>query len=243
MKKLEELTDKEYRALDKAGMLYVMYPKATGHLMNDLYSDGISEAENIKNGDWVHTGYDLLPFGRIIHCVGRKHVEVKSAQGSGTMVCIADCTLATPKEIESHLIAEAKRRYPKGTKVKTTTNKALVKVVSDTFSCTSSNNIMVTCEGDLVSPCTMYDGNKWAEIIKEEEIRIGGYEVEFKEGEIKIGCQTISNTDIVFIQKVSDFVLNNGLSLTFHEDGKIEEHTADNSITFETLGKIIDKLK
>jgi len=35
MKQLKDLTKKEYESLDKAGMLYVFYPEATGNYKND----------------------------------------------------------------------------------------------------------------------------------------------------------------------------------------------------------------
>lgn len=110
MKHLKELTQDEYNNLKKAGMLTILYPEATGNYELDKL-DNCTEYFNekfgrptCKVGDWVHTNYSPLPFGKINKFYDAMHAEVVSAQGSGTMCTIYDLRSATPSEIESHLI-------------------------------------------------------------------------------------------------------------------------------------------
>lgn len=51
MKQLRDLTEKEYNKLDKIGMLYVLYPEATGEYMKDMGKT--HPLDLFKIGDYV----------------------------------------------------------------------------------------------------------------------------------------------------------------------------------------------
>jgi len=241
MKQLKDLTKKEYESLDKIDMLEILYPEATGEYYNDCQPECNDESK-FKVGDWVHTGYKFLPFGKIKRFIDIAHVEVVCAQGSGTMVTVDKCRLATSEEVKSHLIKEAKRRgYKHGSII----NSLITLGTKHTLDMTYSKGLYDGVRTDMFwyGGGLIYKQGKWAEIIKEEPIKIGGYEVEFFDKYFKIGCMSFSKSDIFKILTMNSFVLERGLSFTFNEDGDIEEHC--NNIKFDenVLNKILEKFQ
>ena len=150
--------------------------------------------------------------------------------------------LATPKEIESHLISEAKRRGY-------TLNATYLSLIGDIFIHSGSyrydfkSDILYAIGQGTGFVYDIYSKGKWAEIIKEEPIKIGGHEVELFDDYFKVGCMSFSKSDILKILTMHSFVLERGLSFTFNEDGKIEEHCNGIEFNDEVLQKILKKLK
>lgn len=155
--------------------------------------------------------------------------------------------LATPEEIASHLIEEAKRRYPIGTEFKSLWDNNLIRTIMDDEFYLHSSNILV----NKGSECDVYNANdgQWAEIIKEEPIKVGGYEVEFRKGEVKVGCKTISNADIKLIKDVYSIQDRINMSfafshtnedIVFYEDKPLSQAY---TIKYDNLSKIIEKLQ
>jgi hypothetical protein len=151
--------------------------------------------------------------------------------------------IMTEEEIESHLIKEAKRRgFVKGVEycsARLTESKETIQSNLKYYSKKNTSDLddMLT---DGWGGCVYY-GGKWGRIIKEEPISIGEHEVEFNKGEIKVGCKTIKNEDVIFIEKAIEVVLHLGLPITLHEDGDIG--VGDELVHNEDFNKIIEKLK
>src|SRR6056297_298776 len=164
MKQLKDLTKKEYESLDKIDMLEILYPEATGEYYNDCQPECNDESK-FKVGDWVHTGYKFLPFGKIKRFIDIAHVEVVCAQGSGTMVTVDKCRLATSEEVESHLIKEAKRRYPIGTKFYSLYDESEHNEITTNDFFLHPSGVLVNKGSDKDVYFSKY--NRWAEIIKE----------------------------------------------------------------------------
>jgi hypothetical protein len=109
---------------------------------------------------------------------------------------------ATPKEVETALIAEAKKRGFKGRKVKTLDRGDNGIAWGDSLEYDSKNDSLY---GDSGGTGIIYKQGQWAEIIKEDKIMIGGYEVEkIDKGGIKIGCKKMSIENIMTIKNFMD---------------------------------------
>jgi hypothetical protein len=251
MKKLKDLTEKEYKKLIKADLLQVLYPEVTGDYVNDctdFYRN--YKKSKFKNGYWVKVikgGNNASDFNKLIGVNGRGVYDlvgwetelfridgdIKKFNGEGYVdnqycyplkwndhyagyVYEKALESATPSEIEAHLIEEAKRRgYKQGVVVKSFHNRNTWALQGD---------VRYIEETDSLSDrmTYLYQKGKWAEIIKEEKIKIGGYEVEFKKGEIKVGCKYFTNYMIKCLDEVSKFC-----------------KSTDNVITVNTYGDIL----
>lgn len=205
MKNLNKLTEKEYKSLDKAGMLYVLYPEATGDYNKDKDTNEVPYTLHIKQGEWLRVGDEIS------RCEEGMLITYPRA---------LNCSKATPLEIEAHLIEEAKKRGLLS---------ACVKLI-DIQGC----EIMWARDCNMFSytPLTdsltahssiIYKQGKWAEIVKEQPIKIGGHEVKFEKGQIKVGCKTIPNefteTLINFINEFQELNLH---SIEINSMGDIE---------------------
>jgi hypothetical protein len=224
MKKLNNLTDKEYKKLDKAGMLYVLYPEATGDYELDV-KDSCGAVPTFKVGDWVYTGYSPLSFGRIESFYDVKHVEIKCAQGSGTIVCVDRLKLATPSEIEQHLMEYAKKTYKVGMNVISPYTGREVIIKDTNFKYPGGGVTVYTdnCWSYIYTP-----GQGWAEIIKEEVIKIGGHEVKKHSLGINIGCEEFNTGELCTISRLfnickkEDMVISiNDEELVVNKNGKV----------------------
>jgi hypothetical protein len=152
----------------------------------------------------------------------------------------------TPSEIEAHLIAEAKRRgYKEGTKFKSyfdDGNKIRTIEKYDrktpikfyyTKNTDSLRSAMYTNYGEFCSNPSVYQDGQWAEIIKDEPIKIGGYEVKFKNGRIKVGCETVSNDTLKALEITSELCSDIGIDLHLNSNGDItitHNHDRDGNI-------------
>lgn len=238
MKNLKQLTKEEYKKLDKAGMLYVLYPEATGDYPSDIvvakdkhdnyFAGNMDNFNNpskptYKVGDWVYTGYNLLKIGRITY-MDIPWIEVRDAMGNGTNVHIKKIRKATPSEIESHLIEEAKRRgYKKGTKICCAEfNTLKATIISNDFAYDADNDDLYVETDDInTSYYSVYKKGKWAEILKDESIKIGGYDVEFGNTHIKVGCKVFDKTDLSAIRHLSNMSKDNKWRMRFDNSGHI----------------------
>ena len=149
---------------------------------------------------------------------------------------------------ESNLIEEAKKRYPIGTKFKSAymdTGTSYTVSTRD-FYVWNGNHIVV----DGKRGPSVYFAGKWSEIIKEEPIKIGGYEVEFKKGEVKVGCKHFSNYTIECLDEISKFCKSTNQVITVNIYGDILmsddiHHTLKKAYQCNRgeLDKIIEKLQ
>lgn len=226
MKHLKELTQDEYNKLKKAGMLTILYPEATGD-----YEKGSnipqSYSLSFKNGEWIRIGSSISRCDQDMFLTYPK-----------TLIC----RRATPSEIESHLIEEAKRRgYKKGVIV----DENKYEISDNNFKYDDFlDGLYVKINNERLLP--IYLNGVWVEIIKDEAIKIGGYEVEFKKGEIKIGCKTISNSYIYNLFKLRGLLKALDIEHIFIEPKYVrvfgEMARIDVNIQNSELDKIIDKL-
>ena len=149
--------------------------------------------------------------------------------------------LATNKEVEDTLIAEAKRR---GFKTGIIINRdTLLEALGDQsirseriiqisnkceFKYKANYNGCFLCLNDLL----IYWEGIWAEIVEEEPITINGYKAEFKDDVIKFGCRQYSKNQV--------FNLLDSMSI-FH----ISSLNIDTGITvsIETIKKIYERMK
>lgn len=287
MKNLKDLTKEEYKTLDRIGMLYVLYPEATGDFAQDVVHDYLSKVNpKFKNGDWVkvvQSGYNASDFNNLINVGGRGVYnsidydktlyridgQIKLWEGNGchSQYCYplksgdnycgyvyeAALSLATPKEIESHLIKEAKRRgYKEGAKVRCLMTKTPLELTSFNYynspDSLDSDQLAFNCEenkGEVA--CIIYKQGQWAEIIKDEPIKIGGYEVKFKKGKVSVGCREVSNDYVRAINLVSEYCMLKSQELQFiANSGELIffQGVNDNyKIDRNTFAKIIEKLE
>ncbi len=137
---------------------------------------------------------------------------------------------ATPQEVENALIAEAKKRgFKEGVSIK-----GIYGGAGYTLSNTSAN-IM---NGDVfyLGGYLIYSRGQWAEIIKDDKIIIGGYEVEFFENEVvKIGCKEFRGLELT---QLRDLMIRNGFNnvkFSGCNDGYV--------VFLDTIKKIINKIK
>ena len=152
---------------------------------------------------------------------------------------------------ESNLIEEAKKRYPIGTKFKSAYMDTGTSYTVNTrdFYVRNGNHVVV----DGKRGPSVYFAGKWSEIIKEEPIKVGEYEVEFKKGEIKVGCKTIPNNILEKINDVMNFINDEdiidslqlfGASMEFLTSDR-NMHPADRTynLDHDDFYKIIEKLQ
>lgn len=135
--------------------------------------------------------------------------------------------LATTKEIENHLIAEAEKKgFVEGIKFKGVTHPK------------GKNGFQVTCSKVYFAPvhsynlgCYLYSNNEyiyldgqWAEIVKEEEIKIGGYNTSFDydQGMFYVGCRRFTFASIKSLYQNMCYF---GISMVRVSDIDIEART------------------
>jgi hypothetical protein len=163
--------------------------------------------------------------------------------------------LATPQEVETALIAEAKRRgFKEGVMVNRTDE------ILTLFGSCRGDNKVVLCNNKFyyhkeedsltVDGRVIYIKGQWAEIIKEDKIMIGGYEVKI--------CQTQDpqyngSGKCSYIPTVKYTSIDgNTFSKTFWESAKyVSEHNKAKimvgcskqfDVSLETINKILSKL-
>lgn len=147
-----------------------------------------------------------------------------------------------PSEISTHLIAEAKRRgYKKGITVKSCVDNEVRVIEFKDFTYLEESDTF----HDTV--CSLYEKGMWSEIIKDETIKIGGYEVEFEKGSIKVGCKETTNANVKNLYKLFDFLFQADLTGISIRENKVniygELSDVDIDISKELLGKIVNKLQ
>lgn len=254
MKKLKELTKKEYKALDLAGTLYVFHPEATGS-----FSDDCKTKEEYQVGDWaVIKSYKQCQEGNGISKddLISKLYDVNMEGASGMYLNESSfCALtdghyvkiktkhiqrhATPQEIESHLIQEAKKRgYKHDVRIKSLLpyggNYKLTEAKANPLYASHIDELWYG--GGLV-----YKQGKWADIIKEEEIKIGTWDVKFFSNKIKVGCKTISNVEADKIFRFQEWMQDQNVTsqIIFNSEGKISIHNGTNGfVTLDNEKKI-----
>jgi len=110
---------------------------------------------------------------------------------------LEDLRLATKEEIEYHLIQEAKKRgYVTGTVINSISTVA--SLFKWTVNCDAGyryypNEDRLDCmRTERDANCTIYHKGQWAEIVKEEEIKIDGYNTKIEDNMFWVGCRSFS---------------------------------------------------
>jgi hypothetical protein len=257
MKNLKDLTQDEYKKLKKADMLTILYPEATGDYENDTrigFKDWCRQAAKEfypepKVGDWIFVS-DEKHIVRITkdiwHEKGIVSIETVSGNEYDYILYTTSNSWrhATPSEIESHLIEEAQRRgFKNGVKFKSLYDNSVINtMVGDEFHFKK--------EGFLVNDASwkdvynIHDG--WAEIIKDEAIKVGEYNVEFETNGIKVGCKNIDLYDLRRLKSFYMLVEQIGLSGIMMSPGNkhivvIEKGGKSFDVDIDVLEKIIGK--
>lgn len=258
MKQLRDLTEKEYNKLDKIGMLYVLYPEATGKWRDDCQP----EQCEYKEGDIVIVTKQYAnnsPKPGML-------VKIKKVDDDNNVpYAVSDCFniyswgynfnyewcvgVRKPEhsEIEAILIQEAKKRYNIGDIIPVMVNAQYSKVKSYDFMYdVEKDELDVLCRDNLWR--SIYTKGKWAEIIKEEPIKIGGYEVKFEKGSVKVGCKEFTNEDVRDVEAVSELACDSDCDIHIGKNGDIMLYGLDgsrcHSLTLKDLtSKIISNLK
>jgi hypothetical protein len=79
-----------------------------------------------------------------------------------------------------------------------------------------------TIEGSLfpanVAVCLR---GKWAEIAKDETIKIGGFDVEFKSNGITVGCQSFNNYIVTGLRELASLCKTRDVSIEINNEGHL----------------------
>lgn len=98
---------------------------------------------------------------------------------------------ATDKEVEEALIKEAERRgFKEGVKFKDMYSEIELRNGVFLYNCSDYGTCLI--DNSKSSGNYIFWGGKWAEIIKDEPIKVGGYEVKKDSHFFRIGCKTVS---------------------------------------------------
>ena len=151
----------------------------------------------------------------------------------GTHGSSSEFRLATPGEIEGYkidqLIAEARKRYPIGTRfvgAHVPDHKDAISIVTNTNFMTGSNQTArltltaMTNDGEYYTGpdgvhgntsnvrIVYYDG-RWAEIVTTPVIRINGYDAKFNEDSVVFGCARIGKEVFISLYELNRLKLHN----------------------------------
>lgn len=201
----------------------------------------------IKTGDWVYiTGEghtrnnDFFPKGELflVDSVEKPYVRNRMVTSAVTgQTTDLECVrLATPSEVEQHLISEAKKRYKVGDKIKRShlwddCSNDDVKIEGGWTENYEAYNDRVSLGGVYV-----YNKGKWATIIevKDQPILIGGYEITFHSTYITVNACQYTKTDLQQIYHV--LKMEQVRSLNVGCTGQIK-------VTLDEINLILERLK
>lgn len=195
----------------------------------ETYSEFWEEVKEFKVDDWVRwIGWPGISIRKIKSLDPFKWYE-NDDDGYRLKKYPEEYRLATPEEIETYLIAEAKRKgFEVGVQFKSayTGRERIIR------------NGIFYCAGDLIendrfNGDIIYNGdtNKWAEIIKKEEIKIGEYVAKFGNDTVSFGCKKYTKMEVKDLYEVC---------LTF---GIFSIHAHNHLVPFELIKKIYNRMK
>lgn len=220
--------------LEKAGVL-------------ELWFEPIYE-EEFKVGDWVCFDGEVV---KSAPCRIKYIYEDGNGVGEDGTYKKLSCgkyRLATKQEIEQHLIAEAKRRgFEKGVRYNYPHLPHInERLCSGTFHLNDLNDLC-----DYSSVIYRNEDNAWAEIIKDEEIKISGYKAKFDKARktVQFGCKTITLEELKAVLVVMElnkkfdyrFSISNNVICTIGECDRYGE--IRNCVKKETIQKLIKILE
>lgn len=141
---------------------------------------------------------------------------------------------ATPEEVKAALVKEAEKRYPIGTKFKSLNG------INDRFDghMMKFENGVLLLE-DCVNRLEVFSNGQWAEIIKDDVIKVGGYEVEI------INDRRVSRLPLTLIDRnefTKEFWIAAKL-ISEHSKAKIMVGCSKQfDVSLETINAILAKL-
>jgi hypothetical protein len=151
------------------------------------------ETTSFQKGKWYKRNKELLVWNDYKKTYG----FTEDGMWSNDMLFSRDlniCVPATDKEVEEALIKEAKKRgFKDGVKIKP---------VSGDINILFDNKFEYLKKWHeyknalFIDNYLVFSNGKWAEIIKDEPIKVGGYEVKKNADYYEIGCREIPKCDI-----------------------------------------------
>lgn len=151
------------------------------------------ETPSLQKGKWYKRNKELLVWNDYKKTYG----FTEDGMWSNDMLFSRDlniCVPATDKEVEAALIKEAKKRgFKDGVKIKP---------VSGDINILFDNKFEYLKKWHeyknalFIDNYLVFSNGKWAEIIKDEPIKVGGYEVKKNADYYEIGCREIPKCDI-----------------------------------------------
>lgn len=202
---------------------------------------GLGKTDSIEIGKWYVVTQSLVEEkGKIGRAIGGYNNDTLyfTFQGLIHPYSATQVRLATEEEIKTHLIAEAKRRgFKEGVKI----------IPAKLNSCEDKDGFVKCCNEDFFFKydaredglyCRkqwVYYSGQWATIVeKDPVIKIGGYEVEFKNGYITINACAFDKSDLIKIKEVLGMEQIRSLNV-----GCIGQYKVDS----ETINRILSRLK
>lgn len=199
-----------------------------------------SKEVDLVEGNWYVYTYNITKyFSR-----GKVHTEKEEVfkfDGSVHVIPSEKFTVrdATEEEIKNHLIKEVKMRYKIGDHI--------ISALDDKYNGSiSAMSIDYMNSSEIVIPVHdgyiyVYHNGKWAEIIKEEEIKIGKYNTKINtDGSIDVECEHFCANDVQSIARIFDLCKSANMALRIDGDWLhvfVKDGELLNTIKYEYLFK------
>ena len=138
--------------------------------------------------------------------------------------------LADPKEVEEHLIAEAKKKYKNGDVI-------LSPITFQKIATNGEFKYLVDNDSIVCSHVTLYQKGVWSEVIKEDKIFLDKeqkYEIEFKDNAVVINNVFYGKDSLNQVKKVLNLGQIKSLNVGCNGQYKVD---------LELINKILEKLK
>ena len=143
---------------------------------------------------------------------------------------LIDCVEMTSKEVEEHLIAEAKKKYKNGDVI-------LSPITFQKIATNGEFKYLVDNDSIVCSHVTLYQKGVWSEVIKEDKIFLDKeqkYEIEFKDNAVVINNVFYGKDSLNQVKKVLNLGQIKSLNVGCNGQYKVD---------LELINKILEKLK
>ena len=143
---------------------------------------------------------------------------------------LIDCVEMTSKEVEEHLIAEAKKKYKNGDVI-------LTPITFQKIATNGEFKYLVDNDSIVCSHVTLYQKGVWSEVIKEDKIFLDKeqkYEIEFKDNAVVINNVFYGKDSLNQVKKVLNLGQIKSLNVGCNGQYKVD---------LELINKILEKLK
>ena len=194
----------------------------------DIWFEPIyKEEKSFKVGDWVYAeeqedddwrSSEYIPIFQVKQIFNNEYLRPVDGSGSGGSGILAKyCRLATTEEKNNALIAEAKKRYPVGTRINCLEGYGKNKVTTHDGLDFIGEKLWIKTDNSGGSLVCWKNGN-WAEIgFSEPEITIKDYTAKFTKDYVIFGCQEYSKD---FVLTLHSMLENNDFEFEYREEVK-----------------------